>query len=211
MWRHLICFTHFMSRCRPLKWWMLQGDPPKMPPTKMLITSTCFQWVTSYLMHINFSVYMIIPQRLQYLYGSNSPTFMISKMCSTWSPWRCRHTCIVFDDEVYFPQRMFLWWSSWTLHSLAYQMRVTIGDFVVVVVFVRLITPPPPLFVDCIVDSESFFSYIKTYAKSSFPVKTARRNYLSIVSTCCCIGPKRKQLLYFMAAQWALYFASFKT
>ena len=34
----------------------------KMPPTKMPITSTCFQGITSYLVHINFSLWMIIPQ-----------------------------------------------------------------------------------------------------------------------------------------------------
>ena len=34
----------------------IQGDPPKMPPTKMLITSTYVQRYTSYLVHINFSL-----------------------------------------------------------------------------------------------------------------------------------------------------------
>ena len=34
----------------------IQGDPNKMPPTKMLITSTYIQRFTSYLVHINFSL-----------------------------------------------------------------------------------------------------------------------------------------------------------
>ena len=32
----------------------------KMPPTQMLITSICFQWITSYLVHVNFSLCVII-------------------------------------------------------------------------------------------------------------------------------------------------------
>ena len=44
---------------------MLQGDPKDMPPTKM-ITSTCFQQ-TSYLVHINFSLCMIVPQSFQFV------------------------------------------------------------------------------------------------------------------------------------------------
>ena len=40
----------------------IQGDPQKMPPTKMLITSTCVQRFTSYLVHINFSLWRNIPQ-----------------------------------------------------------------------------------------------------------------------------------------------------
>ena len=39
----------------------------KMPPTKMLIMSTCFQRITSYLVHINSSLCMIIPQSLQFV------------------------------------------------------------------------------------------------------------------------------------------------
>ena len=44
---------------------MLQGDPKDMPPTKM-VTSTCFQQ-TSYLVHINFSLCMIVPQSFQFV------------------------------------------------------------------------------------------------------------------------------------------------
>ena len=49
----------------------VQGDspspPPPMPPTRMLITSTCFQSVTSYLVHINFSLCRISPQSFQFV------------------------------------------------------------------------------------------------------------------------------------------------
>ena len=44
---------------------ILQGDPKKIPPTKMLITSTYVQRFTSYVMHINFSLCRIIPQSFQ--------------------------------------------------------------------------------------------------------------------------------------------------
>ena len=56
----------------------VQGDPPKMPPTKMLITSssTYVQRFTSYLVHINFSLCRIIRQSFQ------SVCQMVSLLCS---------------------------------------------------------------------------------------------------------------------------------
>ena len=44
---------------------IIQGDPPKMPPTKMLITSV--QRFASYLVHSNFSLCRIIPQSFQFV------------------------------------------------------------------------------------------------------------------------------------------------
>ena len=41
--------------------------PPKMLPTKLLITCTCFQRITSYLVHTNFSSCMIILQSFQFV------------------------------------------------------------------------------------------------------------------------------------------------
>ena len=38
-----------------------------MPPTKTLITSTCFQQITSYLVHINFSLFLVILQSFQFV------------------------------------------------------------------------------------------------------------------------------------------------
>ena len=45
----------------------VQGHPKTMPPTKMLITSTYVQRFTSYLVHINFRLWRIIPQRFQFV------------------------------------------------------------------------------------------------------------------------------------------------
>ena len=52
------------------------GSPLKMLSTKMLITSTCFQQITSYLVHTNFSLCMFNLQRLQ------SPGQIVRLLCS---------------------------------------------------------------------------------------------------------------------------------
>ena len=51
----------------------------KAPPTKMLITSTGFQQIIPYLVHINFTSCMIVPQSFQSVDLSNSLTYFLSK------------------------------------------------------------------------------------------------------------------------------------
>ena len=58
----------------------------------MLITSICFQGITSYLVYINFSLCMVIPQSFHFV-GQIVNLYVLSKMGSKWPPRACRHTC----------------------------------------------------------------------------------------------------------------------
>ena len=57
----------------------------------MLITSTCFQRITSYLVDINFSLCMIIPQSFQFV---GQIVWLLCSLQNVFqmTPWLCRHT-----------------------------------------------------------------------------------------------------------------------
>ena len=71
---------------------LLAPAPKKIPPTKMLISSTRFQRTTSYLVHINFCLCMIIPQSFQFVRQIVRLWSSLRNVFQT-TPWRCRHTC----------------------------------------------------------------------------------------------------------------------